>query len=189
MNQIQDIKFIFIIHKDNFVEFSNHFEIVNEDESKDINFLLQQKVATIVKHKFQNIELLNKYKLEYLTSKLMEVESNNLILKHSKLWVREVNHLYQDYLEIELVPSLTWELKEDFFFRSKSVEKWLAQIGKSTQAKMIYIIENFETYHLRWFENEEKNMRLMDIESFDHWEESFEAIKLMINNMAAHNKW
>ena len=189
MNQIEDIKFLFIIHKDKFEKFSNIFEIVDETESKNVELLLQQKWATIVKLKFENLELLNKFKPEYLQSELREIESNNLVLKRSNLWVRDVSHLYEDHLEIELIPNLTWEIKKEFFFRSKSVENWISQIGVSTEAKMIYIIEDFETYHLRWYNNEERKIRLMDIDSFDTWEESFDAIKLMVNNKAAHNKW
>lgn len=189
MNQIEDIKFLFIIHKDKFERFSNIFEIVDENESKNIEFLLQQKWATIIKIKIENLELLNKFKPDYLQSELREIESNSLVLKRSNLWVRDVSHLYEDHLEIELIPNLTWEIKKEFFFRSNSVEKWISHIGMETEAKMIYIIEDFETYHLRWFNNEERKIKLMDIESFDNWEESFEAIKLMVNNKAAHNKW
>ena len=189
MNQIEDIKFLFIIHKDKFSDFSKCFEIINEDESKDLYFLLQQEWATIVKLKFEKIELVDKFKPEYLNSKLIEVTDNDLILKHSSIWVRDVNHLYEHHLEIELIPNLTWEIKKEFFFRSESVENWIGQIGMTTEAKMIYIIEDFETYHLRWYDNEERKIRLMDIESFNNWEETFEAIKLMVNNKAAHNKW
>lgn len=189
MNQINDIKFLFIIRKDKFSEFSKCFEIINEGESKDLNFLLLQQWATIVKLKFEKIEFLNKFKPDYLNSKLIEVTNTDLTLKHSSIWVRNVNHLYENHLEIELIPNLTWEIKKEFFFRSKSVENWIVQIGKRTEAKMIYIIEDFETYHLRWYDNELKKIRLMDIESFDNWEESYEAIKLMVNNKAAHNKW
>ena len=40
------MKRIFLIHKDNFDEFSNYFEIVNEGESKDLESLLKQEWAT-----------------------------------------------------------------------------------------------------------------------------------------------
>lgn len=189
MNQIEDIKFIFIINKDRFTEFCNNFELVNENESKDLDFLLQQKWATTISLKFKDIELLDKFKPEYLNSELIEATDKDLTLKHSSLWVREVNHLYLNHLEIEIIPNLTWEIKKEFFFRSKSVENWLNRIGKTTEAKMIYIIEDFETYHLRWYDKEERKVRLMNIESFNNWEASFEAIKLMVNNKATRNKW
>jgi len=189
MNQISDIKFLFIINKDQFKNLSRYFEIVNEGESKDINFLIKQKWATTIKIKFENIQLLNKFQPSYLNSKLIEANDKDLILNHSSIWVRDVSHLYENHFEIEIIPNLTWEIKNEFYFNSKSVDNWIVQIGKSTEAKMIYIIEDFETYHLKWFDNEEKKIKLMNIDSFDNWEDTFEAIELMVNNKAAHSDW
>ncbi len=139
--------------------------------------------------KFQNFDLFQKFNSSYFPEKIVDVDGDNLILQQAKLWVRELNHIYKDHIEIEMFPILNWEIRTDFFFRSKTVNDWVNQIGTDTKAKLIYIIENFEAYHLKWFDNQVQKIKLMDIESYDNCKDAFEAITLVVNNMAAHNKW
>ena len=188
MNQISDIKFVVIIEKDQFVNFCSYFELIDENDSKDLKYLLQQKWATKICMEFESEEFLKKYNTNYLTTKFSSLIGNKLKLQLSNLWVREVNHLYDNHLEIEIKPNFVWKVDSNFY-NSKQLNNWITQIGLNTNAKIIYCIENFETYHLKWFNNKIENLQLMDIEAFNHWQETFEAIKIMVNNMAAHNTW
>lgn len=186
MNSIEDLKYNFIIERSQFEGFLEFCEIADKT---DFDLLLNRQLPTTVELKFENLDLFDKYNESYFSSKIVDVNEKTLILKQSNLWIRDVNHLYKDHIEIEVVPSLNWEMKSDFFFKSKTVEKWIKEIGENTTAKMIYIIENFESYHLMWYDNEIINIKLMDIDSFDNSIESFKAVKQMVNNMAAHNIW
>ena len=186
MNSIEDLKYNFIIEKSQFTSFLEFCEMVDKT---DFDLLLNRQLPTTVKLKFENLDLFDKYNESYFASKVVDITDKTLILKQSNLWMRDASHLYKDHIEIEVVPSLNWEMKSDFFFKSKTVENWIEEIGKNTNAKMIYIIENFESYHLKWYDNEILNIKLMDIDSFENSIESFRAVKQMVNNMAAHNIW
>jgi hypothetical protein len=189
MNSIQDIKYNFIIERNQFDSFTEFYQVVNAEDKIDFYSLLNRQLPTTIQLKFENHDLFEKYNESYFASKIVDVTDKTLILKHSSLWIRDASHLYKDHIEIEVVPSLNWEIKLDFFFKSKTVDNWIKTIGEKTNAKMIYIIENFESYHLKWFDNETRKIKLMDIDSFDNSKESFDAVKQMMNNMAAHNIW
>jgi len=189
MNQIDDIKLIVIFNREKFGVLRDEFITHCPKNNIVLEQLLNTDFYTEVELKFKVDESLSKYSVDFINKlSLINIKEEFIHFEHSNIWIRNVDHLYPNHLELEIAPSLYFEIKKDFYFKSSSFNNWIKHLGISLDAKIIYILENFEKYHLKWFIGKEYDIILGDIDCFDNWNEANEAIELMMKNVAAHNK-
>ena len=186
MNQLDKINLMLIFEESNFDIFRDELVKHSSDNKIHLEELFENHSWKNIVLKFRIDETLSKYSIDFLNKTgSIRVKDDHIYAEHSNIWARKVGHLYSNHIELELSVITFYELRKDLHFKSTSFNNWIAHLGKILDAKIIYIIEDFENYHLKWFEGQAKNITLSNIDCFDNWIDATEAVKLMIENTEA----
>ncbi len=185
MSRIYERSLIIIINKD---EISAFEKFVNEQfEINRLNIfnILSSADNCLVSLEVSQSEIVKKYSTQFLNSiKGVEIkDENKLIFEYCNIFARDVSHLFKNHVEIELLLSIDHRIQTDIDYRIFATE-----LAKSLKIKMTYMITDFEHYDLILHNRDELKIRISNIESLNNEIELIEAIKLMTENVAAHNK-
>ena len=185
MSRIKERKIIIILDKSQISNLEDYINNIVESNEFDISRIIDSQNNTRVSLKFRLRELLTKYSSHYIeTAKHIDLtKDNNVILDYCILWVRDVNHLFKNHIEVEIYVLIDQYIQLDLDYQTFSKE-----IGEFVRAKLIYEIIDFEHYDLYWHNMKEQRIRISNIETLENENVIIEAVNLMKENVAAHNK-